>query len=382
MRVLITNTTLATRGGTETVVRQLARGLQARGHSVMAYSSDLGQGERMLEQDVMPVATDLEKLKVLPDVIHGQHHLDVMTALNALPGVPAVYHCHGAVWRGFCPKHPRIHRYLAVSKTLKERIAIESGLEPSRIDIVLNGVDLLRFTKVREARPRATRALFYNSRHAGNSATVTAVREAAMRSGLELELLGFHFGSTTDEPHLVLPEFDIVFASGLSALEAMASGCAVVVLGRTSCGEMVRPENFDRYREANFSIATNSDPPSADGIEADLRRYSAEQTSAVTGRIRREAGFEKVVDQLLLTYDEVIAENRRTPRAPDAEIRANYLYLRRIVPLIKATDDHLGKRWSSISASTSVEAQRDSLSAAETALEGPQARTGAAGPGK
>ena len=53
MRVLITNNSLAPRGGIETFVRQLARGLQSRGHSVMAYSSDLRQGERLLESDVV-----------------------------------------------------------------------------------------------------------------------------------------------------------------------------------------------------------------------------------------------------------------------------------------------------------------------------------------
>jgi glycosyltransferase involved in cell wall biosynthesis len=369
MRVLITNTSLATRGGTETFVRQLARGLQTRGHSVMAYSSDLSQGERMLEQDVIPVATDIENLTSLPDVIHGQHHLDAMTALNALSGVPAVYHCHGAVWRGFCPRHPRIHRYITVSRTLKERIAIESNIEPSRIDVVLNGVDLLRFAKVREARPQALRALFYNSRHERHSATVTAVRDAAQRAGLELELLGFHFGNHTDEPHLVLPDYDIVFASGLSALEAMASGCAVIVLGRTSCGEMVGPDNFDRYREVNFSIATNSDPPSAVAIEAELLTYSAQRTVEVTRRVRREAGFESVVDRLLAAYDEVIEENRRTKRDLDAEIRANHLYLRKIVPLIKATDIHLGKRWSSAATAASTEAAASRIDGVDSDIE-------------
>src|SRR5579862_4781542 len=115
MRILLTNTILGTRGGSESFVRDLARGLQAFGHSVMAYSSDPKHQERLLESDVIPVATDLERLPFAPDVIHGQHHLDAMTAIAGLPGVPALYHCHGAVWREAIPAHPRIHRYLAVS---------------------------------------------------------------------------------------------------------------------------------------------------------------------------------------------------------------------------------------------------------------------------
>ncbi|MEZ5284643.1 MAG: hypothetical protein R2712_07525 [Vicinamibacterales bacterium] len=61
MRVLITNTRLEGRGGTETFVRQLARGLQARGHSVLAYCSDPSAQARLLENDVIPVATDLTR---------------------------------------------------------------------------------------------------------------------------------------------------------------------------------------------------------------------------------------------------------------------------------------------------------------------------------
>src|ERR1039457_3480393 len=92
MKILITSNNVEGRGGTESFVRTLARGLESVGHSVMAYSSDPGQGERLLENDVVPVATDLENLPFLPDVIHAQHHLDTMTALTALPGVPAVHH--------------------------------------------------------------------------------------------------------------------------------------------------------------------------------------------------------------------------------------------------------------------------------------------------
>ena len=369
MRVLITNNVLARRGGIETFGRQLARGLEARGHSVVAYSSDPRQGERLLETDVMPVVTDLERLPFRPDVIHGQHHLDTMTALNALPGVPAIYQSHGAVWRTWCPKHPRIYRYVTVSSTLRERVIAESCLDPERVEVLLNGVDLKRFAWVR--RPSATplRALLFNSRHEEGSATVAAIREAAARTGLELDLMGFHFATSTDEPEKLLPAYDIVFASGLSAIEALASGCAVVVLGRSSCGDMVLEENFDRFRRTNFSIATNSPPPSVAHIEAQIRRYSAPDCERVTARIRREADFELSIDRLLIAYEAAIGENASRPSDLNAELLANFHYLRAIVPLIKATDDYLGRRWSSASQSTSVEHLNARLVRVETHLK-------------
>ena len=97
MRVLITNNCLDARGGAESFVKDLARGLQRLGHSVLAYTSDPTQQERLLDNDVVPVATDLEHLPFVPDVIHAQHHLDAMSALASVLGAPAIYQCHGAV---------------------------------------------------------------------------------------------------------------------------------------------------------------------------------------------------------------------------------------------------------------------------------------------
>lgn len=365
MKILITSNNLEGRGGTESFVRTLARGLESLGHSVMAYSSDPGQGERLLENDVVPVATDVENLPFLPDVIHAQHHLDTMTALTALPGVPAIYHSHGAVWRGCVVQHPRIYRYLAMSQTFAQRLVVESNISPDDIEVFLNGVELTRFTQVRNLPARPKRALFFNSRHGAESETLSAIREATSRNGLELDCIGFPFERLINEPEKVLPTYDIVFASGLSAIEALASGCAVVVLGRTSCGPMVQSENFDSLRETNFSIAANSPPPSVEKIEGELRRYSPQSSALVTARLREEADFSKSVSRLLEIYQHAIEQHRTRPPDPRAESLATSRYLRHIVPLIKMTDNMMGKNWSSASRASSF----DELSARVALLE-------------
>jgi hypothetical protein len=355
VKILITSTGLEGRGGTESFVRCLARNLESLGHSVMAYGSDPRQHERFLEIDVVPVATDLENLPFTPDVIHAQHHLDTMTALTALPGVPAIYHSHGAVWRGCIVKHPRIYRYLTMSRTSARRIAIESNIPENEIEVVLNGVELTRFAKVRTLPAQPARALFYNSRHDRDSETVAAISEAASKRGLHLDFVGYSFGGLKAEPETFLIDYDIVFASGVSAIEALASGCAVIVLGRTSCGEMVQPENFDHLRGVNFSIANNSPPPSVEKIEAELRNYSSERSAKVTERLRDEADFRKLVTRLVEIYTEAIEKNRTQTPDMKAESLATSQYLRRIVPLIKTTDNMLGRNWSSASRATSLE---------------------------
>jgi hypothetical protein len=128
MRVLITNTRLDARAGEESCVQELARELQRLGHAVIAWSSDTRQRPRLLENDVVPVATDLAHLPVQPDIIHAQHHLDAMTALAALPDVPVVYQSHGETWPGAAPIHPRIYRHLGESDTAAGRVGDLVGI--------------------------------------------------------------------------------------------------------------------------------------------------------------------------------------------------------------------------------------------------------------
>ena len=345
MRILVTNQNLDARGGAQSFVRDLARALQDLGHSVIAYSSDLANRERLLETDVIPVATDLENLPFKPDIIHGQHHLDAMTAVMSLPGVPAVFHCHGAVWRDCLPKHPRIYQYMAMSRTLRERMAAESNIAESKISVVLNGVDLARFSQVRTPSARPVRALFYNSRQPADGDAVVAVKEAASCCGLDLDLVGYPFGNITAEPEKLLPQYDLVFASGISAIEAMASGCAVIVLGRTSCGEMVQADNYERLRQVNFSIASNSDAPSVARIEAQIRRFSAADAAQVTARLRRDADFRQTVKEMVGIYGRAIEQHRACPQNPQEEALAAARYLRSIVPLIAITDKVIDRKW-------------------------------------
>lgn len=369
MRVLITNVSLDVRGGTESFTRGLARGLQRKGHSIVAFSSDPRQQERLLESDVIPVATDLHRLPFRPDVIHGQHHLDAMTAVASLPNVPALYMCHGAVWREAVPKHPRIYRYATVSRTLAERIIVESNIAAADVPVLLNAVDLEEFTTVRRPPTRLRRALFYNSRHAPESATVAAVRDATAKIGLDLDFIGAPFDRMAAFPQHVLPAYDVVFASGRSAIDALACGCAVVVLGRTSCGELVRSENYERYRQVNFSIAVNSPPPSAAAIVTELQHYSADDCAQVSARLRVDADFRVLVDTLVEHYEQIIERHRASPVDPSAEMRAMATYLRRIVPLIRMVDLALEGQWASPARAESLAELRAELAMVQKRVE-------------
>jgi hypothetical protein len=82
-----------------------------------------------------------------------------------------------------------------------------------------------------------------------------------------------------------LPIYDVVFASGRLAIEALACGCSVIVLGETGCGEMVRKENFERLRYGDFFAPIDA-PCSAESIRTELERYSTQSCGAITPGVR------------------------------------------------------------------------------------------------
>ena len=336
MRILITNNTLAERAGSELYVRDLATALIRCGHHPVAYSQVLGEVAGELRAAGVPVVDDLARIAGPPDVIHGQHHLETMTALNWFPGVPAIFVCHGWLpWQEAPPVHPRILRYVAVDELCRQRLLGEAGIDPDTIEIILNFVDLDRF-KPRQPLPEVpARALLY-SNHAGSGEIAEQVALACSRKGIDLDVVGLASGNPTAVPETLLPKYDIVFAKARAALEAMAVGCAVVLCDTPGSGPMVDSNNFVNLRPLNFGLKALSQPLSADVLAAQVARYDRDDAAAVRDRVRREANVSDVVDRLLVLYQEVAGGRTALP---EDEGRANAWYLRALAPRIKENDE-------------------------------------------
>lgn len=304
MRILITNNTLADRAGTEVYVRDLAIALRRRGHEPIAYSPHLGDIAGDLREATIPVTSDLRTIRVAPDVIHGQHHLETMTALMHFPGVPAISVCHGWLpWQENPPRHPRIALYVAVDTTVRDRLVLESGIDPARVRLLLNFVELQRFAPRGELPAKPRRALIFNS-HASEANLGALVREACAPSAIDVDLIGYGAERTVRNPESLLAGYDLVFARARSALEALAAGCAVIVADPRGIGGMVTPENLDALREANFGIRTLTTPVSVETLRSEIAKYDAAAAARVCERVRREADIENVVTDYEAIYNE------------------------------------------------------------------------------
>src|SRR5262249_54164013 len=164
LRVLITNNALAERKGTELYVRDVAEALLKLGHTPIVYSPEHGAVAAEIRSTTVPVVSDLKSISSQPDIIHGHHHLETMTALLRFRGVPAVYFCHGWIpWEECPPIFSRIARYVAVDHTCRDRLLFEHGIPETRVTTLLNFVNLGLFPSRPPLPEKPARALVFSN---------------------------------------------------------------------------------------------------------------------------------------------------------------------------------------------------------------------------
>jgi hypothetical protein len=329
LKILITNTCLEGYTGTEVVVRDLALELQRQGHIPLVYSPRPGPLAAELISYGVETVSDLEKLSTVPDVIHGHHHAQVIEALLHFQTVPALYVCHSGGADIDEPFYfPRILRYVAVDNRCRARLEGTPGIPAHRIEVVLNAVDLRRFQARGKLPTRPRRALIF-SNYASRSTHLPAVRRACRRLGLEFDVLGALAGTGVDRPETVLPRYDLVFAKARCALEAMATGSAVVLCDFAGAGPMVTSENFDHLRGWNFGAGVLVNPLRPEYITPEIEQYDPEDAVRVAERVREQAGLQAAAQRWTSLYTEVVQEFQRSEPDREGELRALGFYLRK-----------------------------------------------------
>jgi hypothetical protein len=329
LTVLIANATLATLTGTETYVRDLALGLLRKGHHPIVYAPDLGPIAQELRRATIPVVDNLNSIATTPDVIHGNHNTEVMTALLHFENVPAVFYCHSWTdWISSPPSHPRILAYVAVDDTCRDRLVFENAIPEERISVRLHAVDRERF-KAREPLPAKPRRALVFSNTASPATHLNAVREACDRAGIAVDVAGSAMNSAVATPESLLGNYDLVFAKARCALEALTVGAAVILCDSAGSGPLVTTAELERLRRLNFGIRTLREELDANLLAGEIARYDAADATEVSRRIRSTSDLDSVIDDTIDLYREVIAEFRQQPASKASEEnRAAADYLR------------------------------------------------------
>lgn len=304
LSVLITNLILSGRSGTENVVRSLAQALQALGHRPIVYSPQAGPVADELRAASVRVVTELSGALPPVDIIHGHHLPTTVAAMARWPETPAIFVGHDAVaWHDRPPLFPAVRRYVAVDDTVAGRL-VSDGVPASRLAVVLNQPDLDRFVPGPPLPDRPRRALAF----AKNEGHLGAIRRACEVRGIDLDIAGSAVDRVLDAPERVLPAFDLVFTSALSALEAMACGRGVIVCDGRGLAGWVTPSVYPHWRRMNFGLGILRAPVTVEGVLAEIDRYSPAGAHALEERIRSEGGIRAQACEYLALYSAAIED--------------------------------------------------------------------------
>lgn len=307
MRVLFTCHDLRHYSGVPLYTRDVAVWLRSAGHEPIVYSPTHGAVAELLRAEGIQAIDDLDELDAPPDVIHGQHQVPAMTAMLRFPLVPALFVCHGITpWQEEPPLFPSLLEYVAVDALRRERVTAR-GVPPERVTVIHNFVDVERYPLRSPLPPAPRRALVFSNQAAESDPWVQAIARSCAARGIALTIAGFRSGNVVARAEEVLPSFDLVFARGRSALEAMCVGAAVVLCDVEGVGPLVTSANFDALRDLNFGIGA-LDAGGASTLDASIAAFDPIDAARVRDRVRSDTTRDAAARSLLTLYEKLLRE--------------------------------------------------------------------------
>ncbi|MGB9369337.1 MAG: glycosyltransferase [Xanthobacteraceae bacterium] len=327
LTVLLTNIWLTTRAGSETVIRDLALGLLRRGHRPVVYSPSLGAPAEDLIARGIVVIDDLRKLAEPPDILHAHHVIPCGEALHRFPDLPAIQACHAFAYWAEAPAHfPQIAVYVAVDEACRDRLVHSQGIDPNRVVVMHNAVDLTRIPeRPQPAAPRPRRAAAF-----GKAGLSPVPRLACEQLGIEFQVIGTQEQIAQPESELV--KVDLVFASARCALESLCCGCAVVVCDPRGMAGLVTSSNLQDLRLKNFGQRSLTGVLSVEACLQEIKRYDPDDAARVSTIARREAELERQLDQFEELYRAILTGPRRPLVTPEEHRRAMAQFLHEYLP--------------------------------------------------
>lgn len=322
LHILLAMCYLAHHTGAELFTRDMALWLRRRGHSVTVFAGSFGEMAQELRHESIACIDDPALLTVRPDIVIGNTHQETVRAILQFPDVPAISICHDRSHDHGRPPHlSQIRRYVAVDDNCAERLRHESGIVSARLEVIQNGVDLQRFARRGPLPERPRRALVF-SNYAEDDALLDEIRGACADAGIELDVAGVRVNNLIREPENLLGDYDLVFAKGRAATEALAVGCAVILLDHSqrSMDGMIVRANVEHARRWNFGRALLTRPIERNALAEEIARYDPAQSADVCLWVRENASLDVTAAAMeRLAYD-VIRADAHVVLTPDQRL--------------------------------------------------------------
>jgi hypothetical protein len=278
LRIVFCNHALAARAGSELWVRDVANFCSNQGHEIAVYSPTLGEvAESIARMGILVTSSATAIHDFSPDIVHVNHYRYAEPVIDGFAGtdVKIVNMIHGVLPRPGMPRPAGVDRYACVSVACKAKTFLLTPANWNDIAILPSFFDEAIFTAP-DSRPREKRALLFTSKAAPSQ--VATMREALDAFDYRLDHYG-HAGAVVADPAQMLPTYDVVFAVGRSAVEALACGCRVILWDDGVIGPSVNRETFWTCVTANFALPSKL-LPFRFCDEAEAKSWIGEQLGA------------------------------------------------------------------------------------------------------
>ena len=307
MNILITQHRLTDRGDSELYTLELAQRLIQQGHCVIVYCPRLGPLTDKFLEATIPVVDCLSSVENAPDIIHGQSGLETLTAMIRFAETPVVYVMHD--WASPFDRPPllaRIRKYIAVEQTCFDRLTIKIGCPAERTTTLQPSVDLDIFWKRHPLPDQPKRALFYSDDL--DQGPLTDLQAACDDQDIVLDRSATVLQDSDQPLETILPQYDLVFAHGRCAAEALAVGCAVVLCSKTKSGPMMSSKGVERFSRFNFGMRLIPNNHSKGRLIHVIKTYDAADAENTCVAVRETAASSQWISQLVEFYELAIDE--------------------------------------------------------------------------
>jgi hypothetical protein len=252
LRMAFTNIALDGFAGSELWTLEMASYMHRSAVPTIVYSPHLGAVAEKFAIKGFEITDDLGMLEAFaPTVLHTHHQQETAQARIAVgPNCRQVNMIHGLL------PHPEwpgadMDAYVAVSLHAKAKTALLGPPGWDDITLMPNFFDPKRFGN--KQAERRSNALLHSSRV--TDVNIRQMQGVLEQHGLTLDHIGYG-GTVEASPEMVLPQYNVVFAAGRSAIEALASGCHVILWDQGIVGPAITTGNFWYVLAANFSVAS------------------------------------------------------------------------------------------------------------------------------
>ncbi len=217
MKILVTNHWLKKLGGSETFTYTLISALRNAGHDVDLFTNIPGLVSNRIAREF---SIDIKnKLDDRYDLILANHKSTVEHCARVTSG-PIIQTCHG-IYPKLEQPSDKATACVSISREVKNYLK-SMGKEST---LILNGINCKRFTP--KASPRKKIGKILSLSHSGELNNTLA----SMLANYRVKLITINkYQNPVWEIESLMQQCDLVISLGRGAYEAMACGCAVLVL--------------------------------------------------------------------------------------------------------------------------------------------------------